>query len=183
MDRLRSRGQDGRVFKGVKLAAIGPATARKLEDFGLKIDLVPRDYRAESLIEGLKKEKISGVRILIPRAKEAREVLPESLKSLGAKVDVATAYQTVIDDSKVIKFKEILLGKKVEVITFTSSSTVKNFVKLLKGVDLSHVLSGVQIACIGPITAQTVRDEGLKVDLVAKEYTIPGLVEALIKRK
>lgn len=183
MDRLRSRGQDGRVLKGVKLAAIGPATARKLEEFGLKIDLVPKDYRAESLIEGLKKEKMAGVRILIPRAKEAREVLPESLKSLGAEVDVATAYQTVIDDSKVARFKEILLGKKVDVITFTSSSTVKNFVKLLRGVDSSHVLSGVKIACIGPITAQTARDEGLKVDLVAKEYTIPGLVEALTRRK
>lgn len=183
MDRLKSCGEDVRVFSGVKLAAIGPATARKLEEFGLKLDFVPKDYRAEGLVERFKKENMSGVRVLIPRAKEAREVLPESLKSLGAKVDMATAYQTVTDDSIVARFKEILLEKKVDIVTFTSSSTVKNFVKLLKEMDLENVLSGIRIACIGPITAQTAKEQGLKVDTVAKEYTIPGLVEALVKEK
>ncbi len=178
-ERLKASGKDLRELKGVRIAAIGPATAKRVESLNLLVDYVPDEYRGEAVVEGFKKAGVSGLKILIPRAEVAREVLPDQLREMGATVDVAVAYKTVTDESKSDEIKSLLAKGKVDVITFTSSSTAKNFVKSLKGSDLEKLLENVAIACIGPITAETTRNLGLKVDIEAKEYTIPGLVEAI----
>ncbi|MHB9111729.1 MAG: uroporphyrinogen-III C-methyltransferase [Thermoleophilia bacterium] len=171
---------DTRDLRGVKLGAIGPATAAALESRGLKLDFVPAEYRAEAVLEGLLERGAAGGSVLIPRAKEAREVLPEKLTEAGARVEVVPAYETVLDESGVDDMKNMLSSGEIDIITFTSSSTVTNFVKLLDGYDFQALPANVTIACIGPVTADTARDLGLRVDLVADEYTIPGLVRALI---
>lgn len=172
---------DVRDLKGLKLAAIGPATAAALERRGLRIDFVPPEYRAESVVEGLLERGIKGQRVLIPRALEAREVLPEKLAEAGADVELATSYETVLDDSGSRELKHMLTAGEIDIITFTSSSTVKNFAALLDGYDLSALPASVMVACIGPVTADTAKELGFRVDLVAGEYTIPGLVRALIE--
>lgn len=173
------REGDVRDLKGVKLGAIGPATAAALEARGLKLDFVPAEYRAEAVLEGLLERGVAGSRVLIPRAKEAREVLPDKLAEAGAEVEVAPAYETVLDETGAARMKDMLSGGEIDIITFTSSSTVKNFVQLLEGFDFQALPASVTIACIGPVTAGTARELGLRVDLVADEYTIPGLVRAL----
>lgn len=177
--RLKDMGKDLRELKGIKIAAIGPATAKCLTGLNLLIDYVPPEYRAEAVIEGFKKFASQGINILIPRAEIAREILPEKLREMGANVEVATTYRTVADRSRVDQIKEMFIRREIDIVTFTSSSTVKNFVKLLGDLDLPKLLEDVRIACIGPITAETVRNLGFDVDIEAKEYTVPGLVEAI----
>jgi uroporphyrinogen III methyltransferase/synthase len=179
-ERLRALGGDARDLKGVKLAAIGPATAGELKKMIFLVDYIPDEYRAEAVVEGFRKMGVKGLRFLIPRAKEAREVLPEKLREMGAEVEVVVAYETVVDRTSAGMARELLERGEIDVVTFTSSSTVSNFVNLLKGMDLARVLDGVKIACIGPITAKTAEELGLKVDVVAKEYTIEGLVQAIV---
>jgi len=176
-----NRVGDVRDLKGLKLAAIGPATAAALERHGLKLDFVPPEYRAEAVVEGLLERGIKGQRVLIPRALEAREVLPEKLTEAGADVELATAYETVLDDTGAGELKNMLLAGEIDIITFTSSSTVKNFAALLDGYDLSALPATITVACIGPVTADTAKELGFRVDLVSTEYTIPGLVKALVE--
>ncbi|MDI6821292.1 MAG: uroporphyrinogen-III synthase [Actinomycetota bacterium] len=182
MERFYHKGKDVRELKGIKIAAIGPATGRELKRWGLTTDYIPREYCAESIIEGFKGGEVEGTSILIPRAEKAREILSQGLRELGASVDVVTAYRTVIDDSHVSGVKQILSRGEIDIITFTSSSTVKNFVRLLEGIDLKSMLQKVMVACIGPITASTTQDLGLKVDVIAEEYTIEGLIKAILKK-
>lgn len=179
INRLAELLKDIRELKGIKIAAIGPATAKRLKDLHLRVDYIPKEYRAEAIIEGFKDFGVKGKNILIPRAEVAREILPDQLRELDANVDIVTAYRTIMDDSSVDEIKKMLEKGQVDMVTFTSSSTAKNFVKLLDDLDLEEVLKDVTIAAIGPITAQTVRDLGFNVDIEAKEYTIPGLVEAI----
>lgn len=174
------REGDVRDLRGAKLGAIGPATATALEARDLKLDFVPAEYRAEAVLEGLLERGAAAGSVLIPRAKEAREVLPEKLAAAGARVEVVPAYETMLDDTGSGEMKDMLLAGEIDIITFTSSSTVKNFVKLLEAFDFQALPANVTIACIGPVTAETARELGLRVDLVADEYTIPGLVRALI---
>lgn len=171
---------DVRDLKGVRLGAIGPATAAALAQRGLKADFVPGEYRAEAVVEGLLKLGAAGARVLIPRALEAREVLPEELKAAGAEVEVVPAYETVTDESGAGELNQMLKAGEIDIITFTSSSTVRNFASLLDGLSLTDMPDTVTVACIGPVTAATARELGLRVDVVAGEYTIPGLVKALI---
>ena len=137
-------------------------------------------FPAARPFDGLLERGAAGSRVLIPRAREAREVLPEKLAEAGAEVEVVTAYETVLDDSGVDAMKDMLSGGEIDIITFTSSSTVKNFVQLLEGYDFKALPASVTIACIGPVTAETAIELGLRVELVADEYTIPGLVRALM---
>ncbi len=176
--RLERQG-DVRDLKGMRLGAIGPATAAALKRRGLKPDFVPSEYRAEAVVEGLLKLGVKGRRVLIPRAREAREVLPERLAAAGAEVEVVTAYETVLEEAGVDEMKRMLSAGEIDIITFTSSSTVKNFVKLLNGLDFASLPAGLAIACIGPVTAGTAKELGLRVDIVAEKFTIPGLVQAL----
>ncbi len=177
VDRLHQLGRDVRSLKGPKIGAIGPATAESIASLGVRVDFTPSKFVAESVAEEFSDP--AGKRILIPGAKDAREVLPEKLREKGAQVDVVTSYQTVIEESCAPPIKEMLQKGEIDIITFTSSSTVKNFVQL---VGRESVLEGVTIACIGPITAQTAEEHGLKPDIVAEDYTIEGLVRALQER-
>ena len=168
--RLKIRGLDTRSLGGVKVAAIGSATAGKLSDVGIAADVVPKNFVAESLADSLK-NFVGGKKILLARAEEARDVLPTTLENFGADVTVAPAYKTLAESPAQIDFDAI------DLLTFTSSSTVKNFAAAY-GVD---ALKKIPAAAIGPITARTLETFGATADVVADKFTINGLVEAIEK--
>lgn len=169
-ERLRPNGLGVSAFSAAKIAAIGPATASALYELGAHVDFIPAEYVAERILDGL--GDVAGKRILLPRAELARAALNEALLASGALVDEVPVYHTVqpLPDPAGL----LALQNGVDVITFTSSSTVRNFVALA-----GTQTGTAKIACIGPITAQTAQELGLHVDIVAKEYTIPGLLDAL----
>ena len=176
--RLFKAGKDARALGYAKVAAIGSATAEKLKQYGLVADVIPQEYRAEGVVEALKGKMPPHAKILIPRAEEAREVLPDTLREMGAEVEVAPAYRTVCGqvDGEALAAK--LKEGRIDMVTFTSSSTVKNLVNIIGS---AEVLQGVKTACIGPVTADTAKSLGIEPDIIAKEYTIDGLVEAICK--
>lgn len=174
--RLDELGLDSRAFGSSEVCAIGPATSRGLRDHGIKADMVPESFVSESIIESFRSIGIEGKRVLLPRADIARNALNDGLAGLGATVDEVPVYHTrmPIGSADVVKS---IFSDGVDVATFTSSSTVTNLIDMLNG-DI-NLLSDVTIACIGPITAETARDRGLHVDIIAESYTVPGLIEAL----
>jgi uroporphyrinogen III methyltransferase/synthase len=181
VERLKHHSLDLRaVPRRAKVAAIGPATAQKVEEVGLKVDITPEEYKAEALIEALNNYSLEGKKVLIPRAKVAREVLPEKLRESGAEVVVPPAYESVPSSEGKGQLKKLLQSGEIDCITFTASSTVENFVRAF-GKEAGWLLSSTRVACIGPITAGTCRDHGLSVDVEADEYTIPGLVSAVVE--
>jgi uroporphyrinogen-III synthase len=163
----------------LRVAAIGPATKKAIEQRGVKVDVVPKEYVAESVVRSLK-NKVKGKRVLLVRAKVARDVIPRELRKAGAHVDVVEAYETVVPQSSRRRLQAALRNPKrrPHVVTFTSSSTVRNFVELLRS--RSTGLDGILMASIGPVTSSTLREFGLPVDISAKEFTIPGLVKAIV---
>ena len=171
VERLDGSQRDWRALRG-RLCAIGPATRRALEQLHLKVDVTPAEYVAESLLEAFSKDDLTGKRVLLPRAAVARDVIPEELRRRGALIDVVEAYRTGMPEQA-----RQPLPAKPDWITFTSSSTVRNFVEA-QGVG---VLEGVSIASIGPVTSETVRQYGLTVTVEAKPYTIDGLLNTLIQ--
>jgi uroporphyrinogen III methyltransferase/synthase len=180
LDRLRHHDLDLRsVPRRAKIAAIGPATAERIEGVGLRVDVVPEEYRAEALIEVLEKGSLAGERVLIPRAKVAREILPEKLREAGAEVIVPPAYESAPSSAGKEDLARRLEAGEIDCVTFTASSTVENFVGAFGAGDAARLLARTRVACIGPITAETARKHGLGVDAEAEEYTIPGLVEAV----
>jgi uroporphyrinogen III methyltransferase / synthase len=178
MERLWAAGLDVRELKGTRLAAIGPKTAEALEKHGLRPDLVPVEYRAESILDGLPRE-LGGLRFLMPRAAVARDILPVTLRERGGDVDVVAAYQTVLPAERASQIADRLRRGEIHCLTFTSSSTVSNFFSLLDKDDVLLHMDGVAVACIGPITAKTAEEHGLHVHIMPSEYTIAGLVEAI----
>jgi uroporphyrinogen III methyltransferase / synthase len=179
-ERLGYRGLDLRaVPRRAKVAAIGPATAKKVREVGLRVDVTPGEYKAEALVEALSVESLADKRVLIPRAKVAREVLPEKLREAGAEVVVPPAYEAVPSGEGKERLEGLLDNGEVDCVTFTASSTVENFVWAFGG-DAERLLSETRVACIGPITARTARGHGLRVDAEADEYTIHGLVSAVV---
>ncbi len=166
-------------FTRMRIAAIGPATKQAIEARGLAVAVMPKQYVAESVVAALRDE-MPGKRVLLVRAKVARDVIPQELRDAGAEVDVVEAYETVIPESSRDRLRQVLAGpgQRPDAITFTSSSTVRNFVELL-GADSKHLLTGIMLASIGPVTSATLRDLGLSVHIEAREYTVPGLVAAL----
>ena len=178
---LFAAGKDVRALGHLKTAAIGPATASRLMDFGLTSDIVPETYRAESVVAAFKKEQLKNKQILLPRAKEARPILPVELTKMGAAVSEVPAYETLKTTENSANLVEQLKGKRIDIITFTSSSTVKNFKALLPEKDFTALMQGVAIASIGPITTDTAMKLGIEVHTTAKSYTIPGLVEAILQ--
>jgi uroporphyrinogen III methyltransferase / synthase len=179
MQRLQTAGLDVRELKGVRLAAIGPRTAEALQRYGLRLDLVPGEYRAEAVLEGLGKEAVQGQRVLLPRALEARDILPDTLRQWGAQVDVVASYQTVLPDHQCAEVLTALRHGQIHCVSFTSSSTVSNFFGMFRQDEILSALQGVAIACIGPITAQTAEKYSLKVDIMPRDYTIPALATAI----
>jgi len=178
-ERLKKQGKDIRELKGVKICAIGPATAKAIEDLGIRVDLLPKEYRAEAIIKGLSKSRIKGKRFLLPRALKAREALPEEIKKLGGKVDVVATYRTIKPKGKTDEIRKMFKEKKIDVVTFTSSSTVENFVSMFKKGEAHGLLNDVVVASIGPITKDTAEGFGIKTDIMPEKYTIPALTEAI----
>lgn len=177
--RLREIGGDLRDLKGVSVCTIGPATAAAIEKMGIRVDLVPRDYLSEGIIRAFQDKGLKGKKILLPRAEIAGDILPEGLKTLGAMVDVVTVYRTVRAAGDRSRLETLVHQGKVEVVTFTSPSTVVNF-KAIVGEDF-RLPGSVRIACIGPVTAAAAETHGFKVDILQERYTIPGMVEALVE--
>jgi uroporphyrinogen III methyltransferase/synthase len=168
---------DAREIGGTRIAAIGPATAQRVKEFRLHVDLQPEEFVAEALVREFQKEGgVENLRILIARAEKARDLLPKELSALGAIVDEGFAYRTVPETRDDVGARRRLLEEGADLITFTSSSTVENFLAL--GLPWP---AGMQVASIGPITSQTARDRGLEVAVEARRHDVPGLTEAIRK--
>jgi uroporphyrinogen III methyltransferase/synthase len=165
---------DARELGGVRIAAIGPATAAKVREYRFAVDLQPKEFVAEAVIEAFKEQgSVENQTILIARAEQARDVLPDELTKLGAIVDIAAVYKTVPETEDVSGALARFRDEGADMITFTSSSTAENFMALKLPMP-----PDIKTASIGPITSKTMRDLGLRVDVEAKEYDIPGLVAA-----
>ncbi len=180
--RLFELGRDIRDLKGIKLCAIGPATESGIEKYHIKVDCRPPKFVAESVVEELKKVTvIKGEKFLLPRADIARSFLPEELRKLGGEVTDLVAYKTIMAQPKNVNLAEKIKNGEVHIVTFTSSSTVRNFVQIIGEKNIAGLNGHVQYASIGPITTQTAEEMGLHVTIKAKEYTIPGLVDAILE--
>jgi uroporphyrinogen-III synthase len=164
-----------------RVAAVGPKTAATLEARGLQVEVIPSDFVAEGLLSSLRGRLLAGQRVLLPRADIARKLLPEELREMGLEVAEVDVYQTVIDAEQAPEAAKRLQQGDIDVILFTSSSTVTHFVQAVSAWSTPGWHTQVKIACIGPITANTARKLGLQVDVVAQEYTIEGLLDAVMK--
>ena len=180
LERLFALNRDVRDLKGVRIGAIGSGTASVWQGMGIKPDLVPAEYRAEAIVDAFR-DMDKDVKILIPRALRARKILPDELRKMGAKVDVVPAYQTVMPDNDTKRVAEMIASRDVDMVTFTSSSTVTNFMAMFGENSIEEKMAGVSVACIGPITAETARKAGLSVDLIPERYTIDDLVMAIVR--
>lgn len=181
LERLKLRGKTAEALSAHKVGAIGAETAKRLEAARIRASLVPERYQAEGILDAISPEEICGKRVLIPRAAEAREILPATLRKWGAVVDVVVAYRTELPCLDVRPLSDLLVERKVDVITFTSSSTVRNFVRLFGGRKLGEIARGSTIACIGPITAATVGELGGRADIVADQFTVKDMLRAIVE--
>src|SRR5688572_15574772 len=180
LERLRIGGKTVEALHSIQVGAIGPETAKRLASAGITASLVPERYQAEGILDAVKPELMKAKRVLIPRAAEAREVLPETLRAWGAAVDVVIAYRTALARVDVAPLADLLRRGAIDVITFTSSSTVKNFVRVFDGKSLAEIAGRSALACIGPITARTVEEAGGRPAIVAEEFTTAGLTRAIV---
>lgn len=185
-ERMAKKGLDRSALAHLKIAAIGPATRKAIEEHGLRVTVTPKEYVAESVVAALHR-RVKGKRVLLVRARVARDVIPRELCKAGALVDVVEAYETGAPKSSEKRLRGVLVGsRKPHAITFTSSSTVRNFVRLLGLRSARAALKkaashrGIHSASIGPVTSATLREFGLPVDIEAREYTISGLVAAIV---
>jgi len=197
--RVGRLGLSLRDMRHLRIAAIGPATKQAIEGRGLKVTIVPKEYVAESVVKSLR-ARVKGKCVLLARAKVARDVIPRELRQLGAEVDVAEAYETVVPKTSGRQLRSVLENstRRPDVITFTSSSSVRNFVSLLSVGENPHpfaknakgwgtlrnnrratLVDGIQFASIGPVTSSTLKEFGMPVHIEAREYTIPGLIRAI----
>jgi uroporphyrinogen III methyltransferase / synthase len=182
MDRLHGAGKDSRALAHLRVCAIGPRTAEEVARYGLTPDLVPSEFQAEGVLTVLAERDLRGKKILIPRAEVAREILPEQLRRMDAEVDVIAVYRTIAPAADLSRLMELIEAGKIDVVTFTSSSTVRNFVDMIGGRDQARRLgSKTTIGCIGPITAQTAEQYGLTVTIMPPENTVPALAQAIVR--
>ena len=185
MRRLGELGRDAGELDELRVCAIGEATAERLREALVHVDVVPEQFKAEGVYEALARfaggrEHLRGLNFLIPRAAVARDYLPRALEEAGARVDVVAAYRTVRPQSTDrARVEALLVGGGVDCVAFTSSSTVINFAQLFDTTDLGRLLAGIRVACIGDITAHTAADYGLRTDIQPDEYTIPALARAI----
>jgi uroporphyrinogen III methyltransferase / synthase len=182
MDRLHGASKDSRALAHLRICAIGPRTAEELARYGLTPDLVPSEYQAEGVLAALSGHDLRGKKVLIPRAEVAREILPEQLRRRDAEVDVIAVYRTIAPTADLSRLTEQIEAGKIDVVTFTSSSTVRNFVDMVGGGDQARRLgSKTTIGCIGPITAQTAEQYGLTATIVPPENTVAALAQAIVR--
>lgn len=183
--RLRESGRDVHELDDLRVCAIGDATAERLREASIHVDVIPAQFKAEGVYEALSiflggEENLRGQNFLIPRAAVARDYLPRALIAAGARADVVPAYRTIQPNSSERgRIEAMLTGGAIDCITFTSSSTVSNFAQMFETTDLSELLKGVLIACIGDITATTAASYGLSTSIQPDEYTIPALARAI----
>ena len=175
--RIKEIPYDIRNLKGIKICAIGPTTARCIEAYGLSVDLIPEKFSSEGIIAAFCKENIKGKNILIPRAEKTRNILPHELTASGANVDCVTAYRTVASGRKKEELINWINEGRINVITFTSPSTVEHLMAMMEG--SYHLLQGIKIACIGPVTAEASRKAGLDVDILQERYIVPAMVQSI----
>ncbi|MBT8345704.1 MAG: uroporphyrinogen-III C-methyltransferase [Desulfofustis sp.] len=182
-NRLYEKGLDARDLKGPDIGVVGKSTADLLLEYGINADLIPPVFTGEGLAESLLDQGVEGRNVLIPRAVEGRELLPETLRGAGAQVTIAPIYRNVPPQGRREELRAELESGEVDMVTFTSSSTVRNFLTMVDAADqeeLERLMSGVSIAAIGPITAKTITDNGLKVDAQPEQYTIEAMVRKII---
>ena len=179
--RLTARRHAWAAIGRRRVAAIGPATAEALAEHGVRADVVPGEYRAEGLIARLRREVHQGDKILLPRAAQTRDVLVVELRKVGAEVVEVPVYVTRKAERDAGRLRDALTARSVHAVTFTSSSTARNFSELFTDDERRALLSGVTVASIGPITAATAAEYGLATDVMPGEYTIPALTRALVE--
>jgi uroporphyrinogen III methyltransferase/synthase len=179
--RLRARGLGWTALRRSRVAAIGPATAEALREHDVQVAVVPGEYRAEGLVERLRGEVGAGDRVLLPRAAQTRDVLVTGLRGMGADVREVPAYVTRRVDASARRLRDALAAGAVDAITFTSSSTARNFAELFTDEQRRAWFAGVTVASIGPITAATAAEYGLQTSVMPREYTIPALARAIIE--
>jgi uroporphyrinogen-III synthase len=177
--RLRRLKKSPRDPQHLRVAAIGPATKAAVERHGLRVHVMPSEYVAESVVRSLRR-RVKGKRVLLVRARVARDVLPKALRRAGARVEVVEAYQTVAPPKSRRLLRKVLRDRRPRWVTFTSSSTARNFALLLGAGRVRTALAGIRVASIGPVTSKTLRELGLRVNVQARRYTIPGLVQAMV---
>ena len=185
MQRLGASGRDLRALGGVRVCAVGPATAERLARHGLRVDLVPQEYRAETLAHALTESgDVRGLKIFLPRADIGREVVAEELKKHGAEVTEAVAYRTAVAEAEHESEPDIyrmLLERRIDVVTFTSASAVRSFVKVLGAEPAADLLRTTIVASVGPVTAEAAAQYKIQSTIVPTEYTIPALVDAIVE--
>ena len=177
--RLVARGIPWAAIARKRVAAIGPATADALAEHGVRVEAVPAEYRAEGLVERLRAVLGPADRVLLPRAKDTRDILVVELRRLGVSVTEVPAYQTRRVEDGVVRLREALASGNVDAVTFTSSSTARNFAEQFSEDERSAWRGKTAVASIGPITAATAAEYGLATDVMPTEYTIPALARAL----
>jgi len=182
--RLKSLGHDASSLDEIKVCVIGEATAERLRQLHVHVDVVPNDSKAEGVFAALTQfigdaEALQGLNVLLPRASVARDFLPKALEEAGARVDVVPVYRTALPENLDRGRVTAMLSGSADCVAFTSASTVKNLAQLFDTQDLSKVLTGVTIACLGEITAQTAADFGLKTQIQPEQATIPLLARAI----
>ncbi len=177
-ERLQGLSMDVRDLKGVRIATIGPTTAAAIQQRGIRVDLVPEDFISEGVVRAFEEIDIRGARILLPRAETARDVIPQGLARQGALVDVIPVYRTVGTGRERTDFVRAIKEQEIDVITFTSPSTVTNFIDIIGGP--SKIPPTARIACIGPVTAASAEKAGLAVDIMQGPFEIEGFVEAIV---
>lgn len=178
--RIQALDADVRDWHRARFAAIGPQTAKALQAYGVRVETVADEFRAEGVVAALARIGIRGKRILLPRAAAAREILPVQLGELGATVEEVATYVTVIPQAHLIELKELLLQAEADLVTFTSSNTVHNFVAAFDG-DVEAVLAHAAVGCIGPVTAETAGQYGMRVAIQPSSYTVPAFADAIVR--
>jgi uroporphyrinogen-III synthase len=182
-ERVRKHRITLRTLRHLQIAAIGPATKKAIVKHGLKVKMVPEEYVAESVVKGLR-DQVKGKRVVLVRAKVARDVIPEELRAAGAQVDVVEAYETVVPEKSRLRLRALMknASRRPHVVTFTSSSSAKNFAELLGNskTGSNGLLKNVEFASIGPVTSETLRELRLPVSIEAREFTMGGLIRAIV---
>ena len=185
IDRIIDEGFDIRDSKGVKVCAIGKKTAETIREFGIKVDITPKKFNAEGLVELFREryalgDGLKGLRFLLPRADIARDLFPQQIRALGGEIDVPTAYRTINPVSHNKRLKRFIHDGKITVATFTSAATFDNLIDVI-GEDSQEFLSSLKIAAIGPVTKKAIEKAGLKIDIMPETATIEAMVEAIIE--